>query len=336
MQIQQLRYLLVTAECTSFRTASRRLFISQSTLSAAIKDLEKETATTIFKRNSKGIYLTEEGAELLGYARQVVQQVDFMESKYCSTREQELRFTVTSQHYSLVVEAFGRFVESHTNAHCNFFLNETNTDEIIADVCKMRSEIGILYLSDYNDRVLKRAFEAGGLTFHPLYTAHPHVYVRSADKLAEKTEIAPEELADLVRFEHEQGLSSSSYYSEEPLGTIPCARRVRFSDNGSLARTLAAHGGYSIASGVYPNTPDLVSIPVKTSEYMQVGYISRTGESASMICKDFLAELANGIIACGDIIEPSSHARELLGESASDTESNPQALPPGFQETPTA
>ncbi|WP_298629016.1 LysR family transcriptional regulator [uncultured Senegalimassilia sp.] len=316
MQIQQLRYLLVTAECTSLRAAAKRLFVSQSTLSEAIKDLEKETATTIFKRNSKGIYLTEEGAELLGYARQVVEQVDFMVSKYSGKREQELRFTVASQHYSLVVEAFGRFVETHAGEHCNFFLNETSTDQIIDAVREGRSEIGILYVSNYNARVMKRAFDSAGLTFVPLFTAHPHVYIRSTDPLAACSQIRPEQLIDLVRYEHEQGLFSSSYYSEEPLSNIPCSRRARFSDNGSLSRMLAAHGGYTIATGIYPSTPGLTSLPVKTSEYMQVGYISRASDSASNLCKAFLSELACGIAACGPAIEPSDHAHELLGASA--------------------
>ncbi len=316
MQIQQLRYLLVTAECTSFRAAAKRLFVSQSTLSEAIKDLEKETATTIFKRDSKGIYLTEEGAELLGYARQVVEQVDFMVSKYSGKREHELRFTVASQHYSLVVEAFGRFVEAHANENCNFFLNETSTDQIIDSVRAGRSEIGILYLSDYNDRVMKRAFDSAGLAFQPLFTAHPHVYVRSTDPLAARDQVSPEQLVDLVRYEHEQGLFSSSYYSEEPLSNISCTRRARFSDNGSLSRMLAAHGGYTIATGVYPSTPGLTSLPVKTSEYMQVGYISRANTPASSLCKAFLAQLASGIAACGSAIEPSPRVSELLAAPA--------------------
>ena len=312
MQIQQLRYLLVTAECTSLRAAAKRLFVSQSTLSAAIKDLEKETATTIFKRDSKGIYLTDEGAELLGYARQVVDQVDLMVNKYSRDREHELRFAVSSQHYSLVVEAFGRFVDAHSSSACNFFLNETTTDQIIANVCELRSEIGILYLSDFNEHVMTRTFESAGLTFRPLYTAHPHVYVCSTSPLAEKDEVKPEELLDQVRFEHEQGLFSSSYYSEEPLSNIPCKRHVRFSDNGSLSRMLALHGGYNIATGIYPSTPGLVSVPVKTSEYMQVGYIFREGASRTKLCQEFLTELARGIAECADIIELSDHVNELL------------------------
>lgn len=319
MQIQQLRYLLVTAECTSLRAAAKRLFVSQSTLSAAIKDLEKETATTIFKRNSKGIYLTDEGAELLGYARQVVDQVDLMVNKYSRNREHELRFTVASQHYSLVVEAFGRFVDAHSNTNCNFFLNETTTDHIIADVRELRSEIGILYLSDFNERVMNRTFESAGLAFRPLYTAHPHVYFSADNPLAHKAEVSPEELFDQVRFEHEQGLFSSSFYSEEPLSNIPCKRRVRFSDNGSLSRMLAAHNGYNIATGVYPSTPGLVSVPVKTSEYMQVGYIFHNEAKLTKLCREFLTELAAGIAECADIIDPSPHVSELLAAAKQPT-----------------
>ena len=319
MQIQQLRYLLATAGCSSLRAAAQKLFISQSTLSIAIKDLEKETGTVIFERNSKGIYLTDEGAELLGYARQIVDQVDLMTSRYARDRGKEVRFAVSSQHYSLVVEAFGRLVSAFDGERCNFFLNETSTDVIISDVRELRSEIGVLYLSRYNDRVMKRALEASDLEFRLLYTAHPHVFVRAGNPLAEKSSVAVDDLSDMVRYEHEQGASSSAYFSEEPLSGIPCKRRVRFSDNGSLVRLLSSSDGYTVATGVYPNEQGLVSVPVATAEYMQVGYIARKGAKPTPLCKAFLSELAEGISACTDMIEPSRIAVALANKKREET-----------------
>lgn len=319
MQIQQLRYLLATAGCSSLRAAAQKLFISQSTLSIAIKDLEKETGTVIFERNSKGIYLTDEGAELLGYARQIVDQVDLMTSRYARDRGKEVRFAVSSQHYSLVVEAFGRLVSAFDGERCNFFLNETSTDAIISDVRELRSEIGVLYLSRYNDRVMKRALEASDLEFRLLYTAHPHVFVRAGNPLAEKSSVAVEDLSDMVRYEHEQGASSSAYFSEEPFSGIPCKRRVRFSDNGSLVRLLSSSDGYTVATGVYPNEQGLVSVPVATAEYMQVGYIARKGAKPTPLGKAFLFELAEGISACTDMIEPSRIAVALANKKREET-----------------
>ena len=124
----------------------------------------------------------------------------------------------------------------------------------------------------------------------------------------------------MVRYEHEQGASSSSYFSEEPLSAIPCKRRVRFSDNGSLARLLASSDGYTVATGVYPNEQGLVSVPVATSEYMQVGYIARKGAKPTQLGKAFLRELAQGIAACSDMIEPSRIALGLANKKGVEQE----------------
>lgn len=312
MQLQQLRYLIAAAECGSFRAAAAKLYVSQSSLSVAIKDLEQETATTIFNRTSRGITLTSEGAELLGYAKQIIEQADLMLSRYSRDRADETRFSVSSQHYSIIVEAFGDFLDAHVGEPFDLQLRETYTNEVISDVSEGRSDIGIIYLSNYNDRVIKRALDSASLSFLSLFVAQPHVLVSAHHPLAGHDIVSPEELSELTRFEHDQGIASSSYYSEEPLSTIPCKRRVTLSDNNTLAKLLSEHDGYTISTGVFPNYGGLKTIALDTDEIMNVGYVFRDDVEPGELREEFLTLVSRRIMAYADSVEPSSTAFDYL------------------------
>mgnify|MGYP000309756094 FL=1 len=82
MTLQQLRQILAVADSGSINEAAKRLYITQPSLSATIKAVEKETGLSIFARSNRGIITTAEGEEFLGYARQVSEQYQLMEDKY--------------------------------------------------------------------------------------------------------------------------------------------------------------------------------------------------------------------------------------------------------------
>ena len=315
MQIQQLRYLVAAAEHGSFRAAAQHLFVSQSSLSVAIGDLERECGTTAFSRTTRGITLTSEGVELVSYARQVLEQVDLMERRYARDRVRETRLCVSSQHYYFVVEAFGDFVDAHGGeGACDFSLRETYTNQVIKDVQDSRSDLGVIYLSNYNDRVIRRVLEAGDLRFMSLFVAQPHVFVSAHNPLAERDSIAPEELTGLFRYVQE-GIQSSSYFAEEPLATIPNARRITVGDNGTLARLLARGEGYTIATGVFPENEGLVSVPLETDEVMNVGYIAHADRGPNPLQDEFLGFLMRRIMDYSGTVEPSSLVFDRLRQA---------------------
>lgn len=319
MQLHQLRYLIAAAECGSFRAAAQKLYVTQSTLSTAIRELEQETATKIFTRSSHGITLTNAGAELLGYARQIIEQVDLMESRYSrEKRGKETRFMVSSQHYSVVIRAFADFLKQHEDDEAtDFTLRETHTDEIIRDVQSGRADLGIIYLSNYNDQVIKRALDNNGLVFMSLFVASPHVFVAEDHPLAGQSSVTPEELANYRRYEHEQGTENSSYYSEEPLSTIPHRHLVTVSDNNTLVELLTHDQGYTVATGVFPEDTGAVSIPIETDEIMNVGYVMRQGTEPVGLVDEFLRLLSNEIMKELDLIEPSSIVFDYCNDTKS-------------------
>ena len=178
MTLQQLKYAIAIADTRNITEASKRVFISQPSLTAAIHELEEEMGVTIFNRSNKGVTITNEGDEFLSYARQVLEQATLMEDRYKGGKGGNTIFSVSCQHYSFAVNAFVDVIRKFGGPSYDFTLRETQTNEIIDDVAKMKSEIGVLYLSDKNEKVIKKLIQKNNLVFEPLFaTPLTRVYV---------------------------------------------------------------------------------------------------------------------------------------------------------------
>ena len=276
MTLQQLRYLIAIAECGSISGAAHDLFVSQSSLSVALKEIENETGVTVFQRSNRGITITSEGIELLGYARQVVEQADLLEQRYQRGEgDVPQRLSVSTQHYTFCVEAFVNMVEALNADEYKFTLRETRTAEIIDDVSEFRSDIGVLYLDNFNNRVISKALDNANLTFTSLFKCKPHVFVGEHHPLAQRERLSVEDLAEYARYSFEQGTNNSFYYSEEPLSSLPHKKRIVISDRGTLSNLLTHHSGYTVSTGVLSSEmhTGIVSIPLETDEEMNMGYV---------------------------------------------------------------
>ena len=245
MTLQQLRYLIAIANHGSISAAAHTLYVSQSSLSVAVRDIERETGVTIFERSNRGITLTSDGIELLGYARQVVEQADLMEQRYSGRGgEAAQKLSITSQHYAFVVEAFLELAEEYEGTSYNFSLRETRTSEVIEDVRDFRSDLGVLYLSTFNESVIGHAISDANLSFNLLFTAQPHVFVSDKHPLASRTEVTVEDLEDYPRYAFEQGANNSFFYSEGPRHPLEPARppqRLHHLHRRALQRDVHRH-----------------------------------------------------------------------------------------------
>ncbi|WP_251230901.1 LysR family transcriptional regulator [Adlercreutzia aquisgranensis] len=304
MTLTQLRYLVAIAECGSINAAAAQLYASQSNLSTAVKDLERELGITIFTRSNRGVALTNDGTELVGYARQVIEQADMLESRYAGRGESRQRLAVSTQHYAFSVEAFVNVLERCQASDYDFILRECATANILEDVRTFRSDIGILYLDDFNRRVVERAIGEAGARFFPLFDAAVHVFVGEGHPLADRSLIHPEELAGYPRYSFEQGTASSFYFAEEPLAAIPHSRNVRYSDRGTLTNLLTSYNGFTLSTGVLSGEMQqgIASIPLDTDDRMQVGYIMHAERRPSELLEAYIAEL-HAIIAANPTVE---------------------------------
>jgi len=278
MKLQQLRYVVKVAECGSITEASRRLFVSQPSITASIRDLENEMGVHIFERTNKGVIVSEEGETFLGYARQVLDQADLLEGKYKGTSEQVPHFSVSCQHYSFAVNAFVDVIREFDAARYDFTLREEQTHEIIEDVAHMKSELGILYLSEHNREVIERMLAANELVFEGLFCATPHVFVCADHPLADHASVTLEDLGDYPFLSYEQGSYNSFYYSEELTSTFERRKNIRVRDRATLFNLAMGLNGYTVCSGVIShelNGPGIISIPLDVDEYMEIGIITR-------------------------------------------------------------
>ena len=294
MKLQQLRYVVKVAECGSITEASRRLFVSQPSITASIRDLENEMGVHIFERTNKGVIVSEEGETFLGYARQVLDQADLLEGKYKGASEQVPHFSVSCQHYSFAVNAFVDVIREFDAARYDFTLREEQTHEIIEDVAHMKSELGILYLSEHNREVIERMLVANELVFEGLFCATPHVFVCADHPLAARSSVTLEDLEDYPFLSYEQGSYNSFYYSEELTSTFERRKNIRVRDRATLFNLAMGLNGYTVCTGIDNgdlNNEKIVTVPLDTDETMLVGWITNERSKLSKAAETYLDKL---------------------------------------------
>ena len=245
MTLQQLKYLIEVAETGSITTAAQRLFISQPSLSKSIAELEKEMGITIFNRSNRGVYLSQEGTRFLSYARQIVEQASLLESEYKLSPPPSRAFAVSAQHYAFVVNAFVELVREYGKSKYEFTLRELKTAEIIEDVRTHRSDLGILYLCDFNRDVIMHILQSEELQFVKLFTARPHVFVSKQNPLVSKKSVTLDDLKEYPRLTYDQGVKNSFYFAEELHITAESPKNIVVSDRATLFNLLIGLGGYT-------------------------------------------------------------------------------------------
>ena len=294
MTLQQLKYVTTIANIGSISEAAKRLFVSQPSLTKAIKELEKEMGITIFDRTNKGITVSKEGERFLGYAHQVLEQAALLEEQYKSQSGGKKQFSVSTQHYSFAVNAFVELLKGAEIDQYDVSLRETQTYEIIDDVAHMKSEIGLLYYNDFNRPVLEKLIHTNELTFTELFTAHPHIFIGKTHPLAHKEVVSMDELEEYPYISFEQGDHNSFYFSEEIFSTVVRPKHIRVRDRASLFSLLLGLDGYTVSSGVIDkevNGENIISVPLAEEGLMHIGYITNNKMQRSRLGQEYIHAL---------------------------------------------
>ena len=276
MTLQQLQYAVTVASVGTITEAAERLYITQPSLTTAIRELEKEMNLTIFIRSNRGVAVSKEGEVFLGYARQILEQTELLKEKYTNERQWGRNFCVSTQHYSFAVNAFVELIKKYAGEEYDFNLRETQTYEIIEDVALMKSELGILYLDEENQSVITKTLREKELIFTPLFDAKPHVFISSEHPLAAKKTVDWDDLEPYPYLSFEQGEHNSFYYAEERYSRVLRKKNIRVRDRATLFNLLIGLNGYTVCSGVIDenlNGKNIIAVPLKEQGMMQIGYI---------------------------------------------------------------
>ncbi len=298
MTLQQLRYIVTVAETGNITEAAKRLFISHPSLTNAIHELEKEMQITIFNRTNKGVSISNEGDIFLSYARQVLEQTSLLEEKFLNKKEQRSKFSVSCQHYSFAVNAFVDVIREFGGNQYDFTLRETQTYEIIEDVSRLKSEIGILYTSSKNEEVILKLIKQNGLKFEELFIAKPHVFIYSEHPLANSKILTLEDLEEYPYLSFEQGEYNSFYFSEEILSTLDRSKNIKVRDRATLFNLAIGLNGYTVSSGVISkelNGENIIAKPLAVDEYMKIGTITQKNMPLSRYGKAYMEALQRHI-----------------------------------------
>ena len=297
MTLQQLKYALVVAETGSMNKASEYLYVSQPTLTNTIRSLEEETGITLFKRTNKGVQLTSKGSDFLFYARKVCDQYDQLRWRYSGQGKEKKMFSVSSQHYAFVIEAFANLVRSHDTSEYHFSILETTTEDVINDVSSGESEIGVLFLSDFNRKGLEEILREKGLTFKKIVKCRFYVYLGRDHPLAGDDMIDYEKIIQYPLIIYDQGAGSPLFMAEEILGEQDYPYVIKVSDRGSMLQIMRKVNGFTFCSGAVRGAvgkSEFNIIPLRKNaklpyDSMEIGYIYK--EELSELGKQFIDEL---------------------------------------------
>ena len=294
MKLQQLRYVVKVAECGSITEASRRLFVSQPSITASIRDLENEMGVHIFERTNKGVIVSEEGETFLGYARQVLDQASLLEERYKNAKPRKQLCSVSTQHYMFAVEAFVEMINSIKSDEYEFTIRETRTKDIINQVANMLSEIGIIYLSDFNKDVIGKMLREKHLEFHPLFRAPLHVFISRNNPLAGKKKVTMDDLKPFPFIQYEQGEEGSFFFAEEAVWPEYSPKQINVTDRATILNFIIGLNGYTVCTGIDNgdlNNEKIVTVPLDSDETMLVGWITNERSKLSKAAETYLDKL---------------------------------------------
>ena len=294
MTLQQLRYVIEVAKTGSMNVAAKQLFVSQPSLSMAIRELENDVHISIFERTTKGVVITAEGEEFLGYARQIINQVELLEDKYIEAGQIKKKFGVSAQHYSFAVKAFVEMVKGFDMDKYEFAIREARTNDVIHDVVTGKSEIGILYTNEFNEKVLNKIFKDNQLEFIHLFTCQGYAYLWKNHPLAGKKVIALEELQDYPCLSFEQGDNNSFYFAEEILSTYDFKKTIKSNDRATNLNLMVGLNAFTLCSGIICeelNGSDYIAVKLAEEVTMDIGYIKRAHMNISEIGELYIEEI---------------------------------------------
>lgn len=294
MTLQQLRYAVCIANNKSMNKAAAELFISQPSLSSTIRDLEEEIGIELFLRTNRGILITPEGEEFLAYARQMIEQYRMMEERFVTNKKSKKKFSVSMQHYTFAVQAFIKMAKEFGMDDYEFAVHETKTYEVIENVKNQKSELGILYLNDFNEKAMKKIFNDNELEFKDLFNCGIYVYLWKNNPLAQKDIIDFEDLKNYPCLSFEQGNNNSFYLAEEVLSTYEYKQIIKADDRATMLNLMVGLDGYTLCCGIICedlNGNEYRAIPLNTSDRMRIGYIKKKKMPLSKLGEKYIHEL---------------------------------------------
>ena len=301
MTLQQIRYVIAIEQQGSFSEAAKKLFISQPSISAMVRDLEQELGITIFQRSRQGVTLTVEGREFLKYAYQMMDCESMITSRFSpGSLPLPQQFSVSSQHYTFVVNAFAELESQVKNPVYNLRLKETLTSVVIEDVAKQRSEIGVIFLSELSQTYILRLLRSNYLSFTPLIKVKTCVFLYKDHPLAARSSVTTEDLEPYPCVIYDQADDLPMYFSEEvSIPTFKPLKQLYTTDLYTSIAFMQRCQAYNIGSGILcPTLKDWRAVPLEGFAPFTIGWIGLQNAPLSPLGEDFISLVQKHLKLC--------------------------------------
>ncbi|MFP3126450.1 LysR family transcriptional regulator [Ectobacillus funiculus] len=278
MTFQQIRYIVEIAKHNSISKAASALYVTQPSISKAVRELEADLGITILDRTNKGVLFTKEGTELLFYARMLLEQMESVVYHFNKEKTMDLtKVSISSQHYGFVIEAVANLMDYFAERKYELTIREGKTTDVIDDVYASRSVLGILSLTNLNKSFFERYFISKSLMFTPLASLRQHVFLRREHPLAHLTCITLEQLRDYPYLTYQQD-DVLLHFAEEAINVDNIRKLVYLKDRGTMNNLLSNTDGYNLGTGCIVNNymnSNIISIPLESNSLIQVGLVKR-------------------------------------------------------------
>ncbi len=279
MNILHMKYALEVAKAGSLNKASETLLVAVPNLSRSIKELELDLGITIFDRSAKGMCLTAEGEEFIGYAKGILQQINQVEKFYKDGAPCKQRFSISVPRACYISDAFSEFSKSLTKDAAEIFYKETNSQRAIHNMVNHDYKLGIVRYAKNYDMYFKTMLEEKGFS-HEVVTEFTYSLIMNKDcPLAIKENISFDDLRDYIEIAHADPYVPSMPVSKVVKEELPdnIDRRIFVFERASQFELLCKN----------PNTFMWVS-PVPDALLKRYDLVCRKCEENKKIYKDVL------------------------------------------------
>ena len=314
MTFQQLTYLVEISKCGSINKAANKLFLSQSGISTAVRELEEEMGIQFFVRSNRGVEFTPDGREFLGYAASLLEQKQWIETRYGEARNAApaTYLSVSSQRYPFTEDAVIELLQEPEANRYQFSVREVDMDAVIDDVYDHRADIGVICLTELSEKMIFRFLDSRSLVFHEIAVVAPCVYVRRAHPLAELPAVTEADLGGYpyISFEREQGVAVDFSEEYRMMSLKRPARQIRVNNRSTMLRVLSYTDGFTTGSGLITKSSGyrkIITLPLAEKSGIRIGWIALKGGKLSAHAERFLKLLEKHIL---ESIQFTSEARQ--------------------------
>ena len=302
MTFRQLSYVVEISKSGSINKAAHNLFISQTGISASVHDLEEELGICLFNRTNRGVEFTPEGKEFLSYAISLVEQKQRVERLYSGNKEAAAptRFSVSTQRYPFTEAAFLQMLQQSQESNYRFSIKETGMDTVIDDIFNHQADIGVIFLTELNKKMVWRMMTSREIEFHELAVVPPCVFVKRSHPLVGMESVDESVLSNYpyVSFEHSQGVAVDFSEEYQLLWSKRPTRCITVNNRTSVYHILLTTNAFTTGSGLLVrdlNDSRVISIPLEERTKIHLGWIKSKNSKSFSKMDEFISLLENSV-----------------------------------------